>query len=137
VYLERLRSEEREAAEYAEEYQEQRYREQLQKEEQEEAEMKQKLASGEITQQQYKEWEWDNDEYLDSYLEGDSLRWESENRHAIQRYDSWEERKAEYEGDTGYKARKEEQRKKEAAERKRISDKINAEHKLFMENLKK
>ena len=137
VYLERLRSEEREAAEYAEEYQEQRYREQLQKEEQEEAEMKQKLASGEITQQQYREWEWDNDEYLDSCLEGDSLRWESENRHAIQRYDSWEERKAEYEGDIGYKARKAEQRKKEAAERKRISDQINAEHKVFMESLKK
>jgi hypothetical protein len=136
-YLERLRSKERDEAEYAEEYQERRCREQLQKEEQIEGKMKKKLASGEITEQQYKEWEWDNDEYLDSCLEGESLRWESENRHAIERYDSWQERKAEYEGDTGYKARKEEQRKKDAAERKRISDKIKAEHQSLMESLKK
>jgi hypothetical protein len=94
------------------------------------------LAAGEISQQEFNEWEWNEDDYLDSCLLGDSLRWESANMHAIQRYDSWEERKAEYEGDTGYKARKEVQRKKEAAERKRISDEIKEEHKAFTERLK-
>jgi hypothetical protein len=132
-FLMRDRDRERCAMEDISHYHEQRAREEISLEELERRDMERKFASGEITQHQYDSWQQEKDDYLDSWVEGDSLRWQSEEMYAQRNFDAWRERKAEIEGDTGYKARKAEQRKKEAAERKRISDEINKEHKEFME----
>jgi hypothetical protein len=107
TYIWRMREADRDEREeieaYREEQQEKREREREEAEEKEKAEMDRKLATGEITQLQYREWEWEIEDELNDWLEHDSLRWYSRDCYEADRRAKWRNRKAEFENQTSSK----------------------------------
>jgi hypothetical protein len=83
-----------------EEFFKKREQEREKEEEEEKAEMDKKLASGEITERQYREWEWEKDDELNDWLEFDSLRWYSNECYEAERKKKWMQRKADIESKT-------------------------------------
>jgi hypothetical protein len=94
------RDEREEIEAYREEQQEKREREREEDEQKERAEMDRKLATGEITHSQYREWEWEKEDELNDWLEYDSLRWYSNEWNEADRRAKWKNRKAEFENQT-------------------------------------
>ena len=107
TYIWRMREADRDEREeieaYREEQQEKREREREEAQEKEKAEMDRKLATGEITQLQYSEWEWEIEDELNDWLEHDSLRWYSRDYYEADRRAKWRNRKAEFENQTSGK----------------------------------
>ena len=91
------RDEREEIQAYREEQQEKREREREEAEEKERAEMDRKLAKGEITQSQYREWEWEVEDELNDWLESGSLRWYANECQEADRRGKWRNRKVEFE----------------------------------------
>lgn len=93
--------------------------------------MKDKLKSGKITKREYDSWVEEEEDYLESVFESEGIRW-YDNFDRSQRLDGlWEIRNAERKGDTGFLARKTEQKRKEKESIKTLVAQMDSESAYF------